>query len=80
MNYIYLDSKVSKRFKIVKKISALQKCSTKPRFLAYFEKVKNTLWRACNLTSFAPCLTVPVDYLLLPITRDPGSNPQGVLM
>ncbi len=33
------------------------------------------LWRACNLTSFSPCLTGPVDYRLLPVTRDPGSNP-----
>jgi hypothetical protein len=27
-----------------------------------------------------PCLACPVDYHLLPITRDPGSNSQGVLM
>jgi hypothetical protein len=26
-------------------------------------RVYMTLWRACNLTSFSPCLTGPVDYL-----------------
>jgi hypothetical protein len=28
------------------------------------------LWRSCNLTSFSPCLTGPVDYLLA--SRDKG--------
>ncbi len=37
------------------------------------------LWRACNLTSFSPCLTGPVDYpfALLPVTRGLDSNPLG---
>ncbi len=37
------------------------------------------LWRPCNLTSFSPYLTGPVDYgtCLFPVTRDPGSNPLG---
>ncbi len=46
--------------------------------------ISRVLWRACNLTSFSPGLTGPVDYpftRLLPVTRDPGSNPLGgVLM
>ncbi len=33
------------------------------------------LWRACNLTSFSPCLTIPVDYPFASVTRDPGSKP-----
>jgi hypothetical protein len=35
------------------------------------------MWRACNLTSFSPCLTGPVTTRLLPVTRYLGSNPQG---
>jgi hypothetical protein len=37
------------------------------------------LWRACNLTSFSPCLTGPVDYLVAshhtgPRFKSPGGN------
>ncbi len=28
------------------------------------------LWRACNLTSFSPCLTGPVDYLFTPLLQE----------
>jgi hypothetical protein len=35
------------------------------------------LWRVCNLTSFSPCLTGPVDYPFASVMRDPGSNPLG---
>ncbi len=30
--------------------------------MGLFDKT-SLVWRACNLTSFAPCLTGPVDYL-----------------
>ncbi len=35
------------------------------------------LWRACNLTTFTPCLTGPVDYLFASRHEGPGFNPQG---
>ncbi len=38
-----------------------------------------TLWRACNLTSFTPCLTGPVDYRFKSRHEEPGFNPQGYL-
>jgi hypothetical protein len=43
-----------------------------------FEYFKH-LWRACNLTSFSPCLTGPVDYLFAschkgPRFKSPGRN------
>ncbi len=38
------------------------------------------LWRVCNLTSFSPCLTGPVDYPFASCPRDPGSKPLGGLM
>ncbi len=43
---------------------------------------KGVLWRACNLTSFSPCITGPVDYLFAsrhkgPRFKSPGG---GVLM
>ncbi len=38
------------------------------------------LCRACNLTTFTPCLTGPVDYLFASRHEGPGFNPQGVLM
>jgi hypothetical protein len=38
------------------------------------------MWRACNLTSFSPCLTGPVDYPFASCHRDPGSKPVGGLM
>ncbi len=40
--------------------------------------VYGVLCRACNLTSFSPCLTGPVDYLFAPCHEGPGFNPQGV--
>jgi hypothetical protein len=37
-------------------------------------------WRACNLTSFSPCLTGPVDYLFASCHKGPGfSCPGGYL-
>jgi hypothetical protein len=35
------------------------------------------LWRACNLTSFTPCLTGPVDYPFASCHEGPGFNSQG---
>jgi hypothetical protein len=32
------------------------------------------LWRACNLTSFSPCLTGPVDYLFASRHKGPRFN------
>ncbi len=40
----------------------------------------NVLWRACNLTSFTPCLTGPVDYPFASRHEGLGSIPSGVLM
>jgi hypothetical protein len=39
--------------------------------------LNTSLWRACNLTAFTPCLTGPVDYPFASVMRDPDSNPQG---
>jgi hypothetical protein len=39
------------------------------------------LWRACNLTSFSPCLTGPVDYLFASCHKGPRfKSPGGGLM
>jgi hypothetical protein len=39
------------------------------------------VWRACNLTSFSPCLTGPVDYLFASRHKGPRfKSPGGVLM
>ncbi len=39
------------------------------------------LWRACNLTSFSPCLTGPVDYPFASRHKGLGfKSPEGVLM
>jgi hypothetical protein len=39
------------------------------------------LWRTCNLTSFSPCLTGPVDYLFASCHKGPGVQiPRGVLV
>ncbi len=38
------------------------------------------LWRACNLTSFSPCLTGPVDYLFASRHKGPRQIPRGVIM
>jgi hypothetical protein len=35
------------------------------------------LWRACNLTSFSPCLTSPVDYLFASHHKGPRFKSQG---
>ncbi len=35
------------------------------------------LWRACNLISFSPCLTGPVDYPFASHREGPRFNPQG---
>jgi hypothetical protein len=35
-------------------------------------QILQQLWRACNLTAFTPCS--------LPVMRDPGSIPRGILM
>ncbi len=37
----------------------------------------NSVWRACNLTSFSPCLTGPVDYPFASRHKGPGFKPQG---
>ncbi len=38
------------------------------------------LWRACNLTSFSPCLTGPVDYLFASRHKEPRfKSPGGYL-
>ncbi len=43
-------------------------------------KVNNVLWRACNLTSFSPCLTGPVDYLFASRHKGPRfKSPGGYL-
>ncbi len=44
------------------------------------EKEENVLWRACNLTAFIHSLTGPVGQPLVPVMRDLGSIPRGVLM
>jgi hypothetical protein len=36
-----------------------------------------SLWRACYLAAFTPCLTGPVDYLFASPHEGPGFNPQG---
>ncbi len=39
-----------------------------------------TLWKACNLTSFSPCLTGPVDYLFASCHKGPEfKSPEGYL-
>jgi hypothetical protein len=35
------------------------------------------MWRACNLTSFTPCLTGPVDYPLASRHEGPGFKSPG---
>ncbi len=35
------------------------------------------LWRACNLTSFTPCLTGPVGYQITSRHEGPGFQPPG---
>jgi hypothetical protein len=35
------------------------------------------LWRACNLTSFSPCLTGPVDYPFASRHKGPGFKSPG---
>ncbi len=47
------------------------------RIMAIRRKI---LWRACNLTSFSPCLTGPVDYLLVSCQGTQVQIPRGVLM
>ncbi len=37
----------------------------------------NVLWRACNLTSFSPCLTGPVDYLFASCHKGPRFKSPG---
>jgi hypothetical protein len=40
----------------------------------------NIVWRACNLTSFSPCLTGPVDYPFASRHKGPGfKSPRGYL-
>ncbi len=36
-----------------------------------------SLWRACNLTSFSPCLIGPVDYLFASCHKGPGFKSPG---
>jgi hypothetical protein len=46
----------------------------------YEFKVKGVLWRACNLLSFSPCLTGPVDYLFASCHKGPRfKSPGGYL-
>ncbi len=43
-------------------------------------KNMKVLWRACNLTSFSPCLTGPVDYPFASSHKGPGlKSPGGYL-
>ncbi len=42
-----------------------------------FDSALNTLWRACNLTSFSPCLTGPVDYLFASHHKGPRFKTPG---
>jgi hypothetical protein len=37
----------------------------------------NIVWRACNLTSFSPCLTGPVDYPFASHHKEPGFKTPG---
>ncbi len=39
--------------------------------------IRLILWRACNLSSFSPCLTGPVDYLFASHHKGPGSKSPG---
>ncbi len=41
---------------------------------------EGALWRACNLTSFSPCLTGPVDYLFASRHKGPRFKTPGGLM
>ncbi len=41
------------------------------------ERGKVQLWRACNLTSFSPCLTGPVDYLFASLHKGPRFKSKG---
>jgi hypothetical protein len=48
------------------------------RIAIYVNKLE--LWRACNLTSFSPCLTGPVDYPFASHHKGPGfKSPGGYL-
>jgi hypothetical protein len=38
---------------------------------------KTILWRACNLTSFSPCLTDPVDYPFASCQKGPRFKSPG---
>ncbi len=44
---------------------------------AYKAASKFKLWRACNLTSFSPCLTGPVDYPFASCHKCPGFKYPG---
>jgi hypothetical protein len=39
-----------------------------------------TLWRDCNLTSFSPCLTGPVDYPFASSHKEPGFKSQTTIL
>jgi hypothetical protein len=45
------------------------------RFLT--KEQKEVLWRTCNLTSFSPCLTGPVDYPFASHHKGPGFKSTG---
>ncbi len=46
----------------------------------YLGVLIHALWRACNLTSFSPCLTGPVDYLFASCHKGPRfKSPVGYL-
>jgi hypothetical protein len=48
--------------------------------LLYRVTVNNPLLRPCNLTSFSPCLTGPVNYLFASCHKGPGfKSPEGYL-
>ncbi len=48
--------------------------------LKYIAKQSTSLWRACNLTSFSPCLTGPVDYLFASRHKEPRFKTPGGLV
>ncbi len=40
-------------------------------------KLMSHVWRACNLTSFSPCLTGPLDYPFASCYKKPGFKTPG---
>jgi hypothetical protein len=49
-------------------------------FTTTSRQLGGALWRACNLTSFSPCLTSPVDYLFASRHKGPMFKSPGVYL